>query len=68
MKFLSLHYKTSGKKFLINTSIIAGVEMNGEPENGSVLTLTTPEQRYEIVKEQFDEISGLLWGSNLMAK
>lgn len=66
MKFLKLHYRESGKAFLINTAVIAGVEVNGPADNGCVLTLTTVDeegqQRYEQVRESFEEIEGLLIG------
>lgn len=69
--FLRLHYKESGREFLVNVNAIAGVEINGTAYQGSVLTLTVMdedgEQRYEIVKESFDEICRWLNACNLMA-
>ena len=66
MKFLKLHYKEGGREFLINAAIIAGVEINGTFEKGSILTLTTldakGEQKYETAEETFTEIEGVLLG------
>lgn len=73
--FLKLHYKDSGREFLINTNVIAGVEMNGTEEQGCVLTLTLPQwdgergcdvQKYETVREPFDELTRLLGNVGLM--
>lgn len=70
MKFLRLHYASNigacerGRAFLINAAIIAGVEVNGTPEKGCVLTLTTVdkdgESKVETVLETFDEIERML--------
>ena len=63
--FLKLHYTSEpGREFLINTNVIAGVEINGTLDKGSVLTLTTPdkdgEPKYECVRERFDDIATML--------
>lgn len=65
MKFIRLHYRESGREFLINPAVIAGVEINGTTEEGCVLTLTyvggaEGEQKCEVVKEAFDEICCML--------
>jgi hypothetical protein len=64
MSFLKLHYSKSGQEFLINTAVIAGVEINGLPENGCVLTLTITDsdgkQRDEQVKETFEDLERVL--------
>lgn len=64
MSFLKLHYSKSGQEFLINTAVIAGVEINGTPDKGCVLTLTIQDtngmQRDEQVKETFEELERAL--------
>lgn len=70
--FLKLHYTSEpGREFLINANVIAGVEINGTEDKGSVLTLTTldkdGEPKYETVREKYDDIKRWLFNSGLMA-
>jgi hypothetical protein len=69
--FLKLHYTSEpGREFLINVAAIAGIEINGTPDKGCVLTLTTPdkdgEPKYETVRETFEEIERALAVAGLM--
>lgn len=70
--FLKLTYTSEpGREFLVNVSVIAGVEINGTEDKGSVLTLTTEsghvgEPRYECVRERFDEIERRLYNAHLI--
>lgn len=69
--FLLLHYTSEpGREFLVNVNVIAGIEINGTAEKGSVLTLTTPdkdgEPKYETVREPLDEIGRLLHNAGLV--
>lgn len=69
--FLKLHYASEPfREFLVNIDVIAGVEINGMPDNGSVLTLTTidedGDQCCECVRETFEDIARALSNARLM--
>jgi hypothetical protein len=70
MKFLKLHYREGGREFLINTYAIAGIEINGKPESGCVITLVSVDQkgepRHEVVSETLEEIERMLSRLNLL--
>lgn len=67
--FLRLHYKESGREFLVNVNAIDGIEINGQPDLGCVLTIASVqggERSYEIVSETFNEIARWLHNASLM--
>jgi hypothetical protein len=69
--FLKLHYTSEpGREFLVNVSAIAGVEINGTPDKGCVLTMKYPDKegdpKYECVREKFEDIERALSVADLM--
>lgn len=70
--FLKLHYKDSGREFLVNVNAIDGIEINGTVRQGCVLTIAAVtgaggERSHEIVRETFDDICRWLHNARLMA-
>jgi hypothetical protein len=68
--FLKLHYKESGREFLVNINAIDGIEINGSVEHGCVLTIASiqgGERAHETVAETFQDIERWLLNARLMA-
>ena len=70
--FIKLHYKESGRQFLVNVNAIDGIEINGTPDQGCVLTIASVDgvdggkRSHESVAERFDEIERTLSNAGLM--